>query len=238
MIDPKYFLEKDKVLNGEMLELISRNEANILYSEEDGVLLMEKAIVDGYACYEMSAASEEAAVKMAGLISYRRGFDLMLHQNQFANAVKDCLGLEDKNTLPCAVEIYMEKEAPALMNVAGIDIKPLTMADFNFVCKNYDSGSEYIKDRIKYGMFGAYDNGKCVGFIGFHHDGSIGLLEVIPQYRKRGIGKALMARVINRAMKENRIVFSHVVLGNDVSLAFHKSIGFTKIDSEVCWIFK
>ena len=238
MINPLFFLEKDKLLNCDMIELIQRNEADILYSEEDGVLLLEKNMKDGYACYSMSAENENAASKMAGLITYRKEFDLILHQNQFEKAVRNVLELDEKHCEPCYLEIYEKKEAPALTNVAGIDIKPLTMGDYNFVCKNYDAGAEYIKDRIRFGMVGAFDNGKCVGFGGFHHDGSIGFLTVLPSYRKRGIAKALTTRLIARAIKEKRTPFSHVFFGNDVSLAFHESMGFTKMDRDVCWIFK
>ncbi|MFQ7452543.1 MAG: GNAT family N-acetyltransferase [Flavonifractor plautii] len=38
-------------------------------------------------------------------------------------------------------------------------------------------------------MLGAFVDGTLAGFAGFHGEGSIGLLEVLPAYRRRGLGK-------------------------------------------------
>lgn len=65
-----------------------------------------------------------------------------------------------------------------------------------YVYNNYSSKDtvdvDYIKNRIKTNtMLGAFIDKKLVGFIGTHEEGSIGILEVLPQYRKRGIGEML-----------------------------------------------
>lgn len=45
-------------------------------------------------------------------------------------------------------------------------------------------------------MTGAFLDGVLAGFIGIHEEGSIGMLEVLPAYRRRSLGYALEAGAI------------------------------------------
>ena len=62
-----------------------------------------------------------------------------------------------------------------------------------YVCEHYSKsdigGLEHIRQAIGAGMLGAFVDGTLAGFAGFHGEGSIGLLEVLPAYRRRGLGK-------------------------------------------------
>ena len=120
----------------------------------------------------------------------------------------------------------------------GITIKPLTKEQLSFVCENYDDDEEYMASRIDYGMLGAFDeNGNCAGFVGFHGEGSMGLLTVIPEFRRRGIGLALEARNLNRRLAERRIPFGHVVVGNEKSMGLQHKIGMEFSKNIVTWVF-
>ena len=56
---------------------------------------------------------------------------------------------------------------------------------------------EYVEDRLKAGViFGAFVDGRLAGFVGEHHEGSMGMLEVVPEFRRRGIAQALEAALI------------------------------------------
>ena len=65
-----------------------------------------------------------------------------------------------------------------------------------YVCEHYSKsdigGLEHIRQAIGAGMLGAFVDGTLAGFAGFHGEGSIGLLEVLPAYRRRGLGEALL----------------------------------------------
>ena len=65
----------------------------------------------------------------------------------------------------------------------------------------------------------------------------MGILEVIPEYRRRGIATALEGMMINKKLKEGRIPYDHVVLGNDASLGLQKSLGMDKAEGIVTWLF-
>ena len=62
--------------------------------------------------------------------------------------------------------------------------------------KDEDEG--YLRDRLESGvMLGAFDGDILIGFIGVHGEGAMGLLQVHPDYRRRGVGKLLEAHQIN-----------------------------------------
>ena len=39
-------------------------------------------------------------------------------------------------------------------------------------------------------MHGAFQKGELLGFIGMHSEGSVGMLEVLPQHRRKGAATA------------------------------------------------
>ena len=60
-------------------------------------------------------------------------------------------------------------------------------------------------------MTGAFLDGVLAGLIGIHEEGSIGMLEVLPAYRRRGLGYALEAGAIRRALKA--VSYTHLCRG-------------------------
>ena len=95
----------------------------------------------------------------------------------------------------------------------------------------------YLRERIDAGvMFGLYQNGRLTGFAGTHEEGSIGLLTVLPEYRRRGIGTVLEQAAIARALERGEIPFGQVAVENAASLALQRSLGMTVADEPVCWM--
>ena len=120
-------------------------------------------------------------------------------------------------------------------------IKVLGAKDEETVCKYYDvtPDSETIK-RLRAGyMTGAFDkDGNMMGFIGTHEDMSIGMLVVIPEYRRRGVAFALEADMVNRTLSRGLTPFCHVILGNDASVALQNKLGYTKTDENIFWLYE
>ena len=201
MKDPKPFLEKDFAYHADMLDALLIKESEVIYSEDDGVMIR----IGEWGPYAISAKTEEAMEKMAKLIAEKR---------------------------------YMAVVRPFKFLPKLFEIRSLEQKHLSFVCKNYDDDEDYIKSRIEYGMLGAFDeSGNCAGFIGFHGEGSMGLLTVLPEYRRKGIGIALEAKNLNRRLSEGRIPFGHVVVGNEKSEGLQKKIGMEFSEKIVTWIF-
>lgn len=231
MIDPKIYLEENFALHADMLNALLFEKTKVLYSEEDGVMLR----INGNGPYAISAKNSEAMTKMAKLIS-EESFSAVVRPFKF---LPELFAVKGKSyIMPCYQIAYRANEPVAEETLNGFEIKPLTKENLEFVCENYDDDKGYIENRIEYGMIGAFDKkGNCVGFIGFHEEGSVGLLKVVPEYRRLGIGIALEKKMINRCISDGKIPFGHVVVGNEKSMCLQKKIGMEISENIVTWIF-
>lgn len=69
----------------------------------------------------------------------------------------------------------------------------------------------YLQERIRAGaMYGAFADGRQIGFAGIHRGGGMGLLYVEKEYRRQGIGKALLSYMINRTLEQGRVPYLHL----------------------------
>ena len=173
---------------------------------------------------------------------------LVLHQEQPAEKLSDFLGM---NLLfGCRQVVYTRREQLPISGLyrgdgqpteQGLVIRPLTFAHLKIVCDHYEHMDDtvYIKNRIASGeMFGAFVDGQLAGFVGTHEEGSIGLLEVLPEYRGRKIGKALETYMINYSLRLGHIPYGQVIEGNDRSMKLQESLGLYTSKSTVYWMEK
>lgn len=230
MKDPKNYLMKDPLLHADMISCLGREDCEVLYSEDDGVMLKT-----GKHFYRVSTDTEETLRSLCGFITEEKDYDILAHQFRFVSAIYEEKGLFE--LLPCRQAVYNGKRLPE-PEIPGIEFKPLTMEQLQFVVENYDSSEEYIKSRIETGMLGAFDGEQCVGFIGRHGEGSVGLLKVMPTHRRRGIGEGLEARMVNRVIDEGRIPYDHVVIGNEASMSLQKKLGMEFAKNMVVFLWK
>ena len=95
----------------------------------------------------------------------------------------------------CVQAAWMAPEPPEAPAFGG-ELRLLGEEWAPYVCEHYSKsdigGLEHIRQAIGAGMLGAFVDGTLAGFAGFHGEGSIGLLEVLPAYRRRGLGEALL----------------------------------------------
>lgn len=82
-----------------------------------------------------------------------------------------------------------------------------------------------------------YDGERLIGFIGEHLEGSMGLLHVIPEYRRKGFGAALQKHLIARTMEKGYVPFGQVEKGNLGSLELQKKLGMTQSDNLIVWMW-
>lgn len=86
-------------------------------------------------------------------------------------------------------------------------------------------------------VLGAFDAaGNLVGMVGFHrekgmkkrHKGVIWGMYCLPEYRGKGVGKALLAEAVERARKMNglKLITLRVVASNDLAKNLYLSVGF------------
>lgn len=125
-------------------------------------------------------------------------------------------------------------------SVEGLEIRPLTMNEFAQVRSLYKTvdDDEYITERIHSGtMLGAWLEGVLTGFIGTHGDGTMGLMEVDPAYRRRGIGRALEGALIGLLRSKQRRTFGNIAADNPTAREVHQKVGAIVAPHPVYWLF-
>lgn len=123
-----------------------------------------------------------------------------------------------------------------------IDIRPLEFHECPMVCEHYSfqelANEAYVNERIQEGMLGAFLQDTCVGFIGTHDSGSIGMLEVFPAYRHHHYGEALIKAMVNQQLQKGTICYGEVFFHNQASLSLLHKLNFTFSKDMVHWYCK
>ena len=77
-----------------------------------------------------------------------------------------------------------------------------------------------------------------MGFIGYHKEGSIGMFEVLSEYRGRGIALRLQAVATNERIKSGAYIYGQVIEDNIKSLNLQKKLGYEISEDKVYWLIK
>lgn len=117
------------------------------------------------------------------------------------------------------------------------EIRRLSEEDIPYVLRYYAVETEdYIRERIQSGMlFGAFAEGRQIGFIGLHQEGSMGMLYVEESFRRQGVAKALTAYCVNRQLEKGWIPYGHVAEGNLPLERLLEKLGFYRAARRIGW---
>lgn len=224
------YLSIDSLLHIDMLESIKRGNTEILQADDRGVLIFNTAC----GTYMMSAADEKAA---DSILSTVKQADLFVaHQNFYTDTVQKRFTLDNK--ILCYQAAYLHKKPLPVPESTAV-IRELDESYLPFVWEHYSHADdkEYLRERLKSGwMFGAFVEDTPVGFIGTHAEGSMGLLEVLPEYRRQGIAAALETFLANRFLAAGYVPFAQIITGNMESLKLHQKLNFSISEQTVCWL--
>lgn len=224
------YLMKDTVLHADMLGCIQRGSARILAASGFGVLLYD----EDSGTHMLSAAGEEEANRLLKDLNDSEMF--VAHQEYVADAAEEKFGLHDR--MPVCNAAYLEGR-PLPETGCPAEIRPMDEAYLPFVKEHYRnvSDEEYLLGRLRAGvMFGAFADGEPAGFIGMHEEGSMGMLEVLPRFRRRGIALMLETFQSNRLLKAGLVPYAQIKAGNEASVALHRRLGFRMSDYSICWM--
>ncbi len=140
--------------------------------------------------------------------------------------------------MECITASYLKKEAPVVAH-PEIEIRALTENDLPFVLENYHnpgSVEAHIRDRIQAGMIGGIIDGKLAGFVGIHQEGAMGLLEVLPEFRRRGLAELLECEIIRACLSSGNLPYCHIRKGNAASMALQQKLGLSLDMTPVYWV--
>ncbi|MTI69866.1 MAG: GNAT family N-acetyltransferase [Firmicutes bacterium] len=115
----------------------------------------------------------------------------------------------------------------------------LSLKDAEYIYKNSKykdfTSEDYIKERIKKGNgLGIYKD-RLIAWILSHDDGAIGFINVLDEYRNKGLAMDLTISMIKKLRELNKIPFVHIEEDNIKSMNLAKKVGFID-DRFVHWI--
>ncbi|WP_051625221.1 GNAT family N-acetyltransferase [Butyrivibrio sp. AE2005] len=211
--------------------VIKRGTAQIIERADDAILLkdtMSKALM--LACDDVAKGIE--------ILERNNGEAkplIMISNAELGRMAADRFGYE--NIMECYQLAYLSKEPPKADDV--LEYKTATMEDFPLISREYGLVSkEELKELIERGnIVMGYENSSPVGFIGEHMEGSVGLLLVLQEHRRKGYGTALEIEMIRRTLEKGYIPFGQVVVGNTASLELQKKLGLTKSEGTIFWMW-
>ena len=220
------WLERDELLHTDMLEALRRGLGHVAAAEEEGVLLSAD---EGF-CGLLSCRDGETALRLLE----GRSFPLLaIHQPEQEALLCGKLGME--TWMRCFQAVY-ERPVPPAFDPAGIRL--LTEEHLDFLVANYrHEDSEYLAWLLeRRALFGLFREGRLAGFIGKHAEGSMGLLEVLPAWRRQGIGQTLESFLIARELEQGNKPYCQLFTDNAASLALQKKLGMSLAKGRILWL--
>lgn len=99
------------------------------------------------------------------------------------------------------------------------------------------ANESYIGECLKDGMYGAFHGDDLCGFIGVHDQESIGLLEVHPNWRRKGLAVALEQVMIAKQLERGRLPYGEIVSDNTASIQLQRKAGMVTNEKLTYWYF-
>lgn len=239
MLPCQALIDRDPLLYIDVIEALRRDIGKVLYADETACLI-------GFP--HGNSPATEFTTLCGDLDAARRVFSLLPWSEDIL------FGVHEDFCLPYLQEAYHVKPflGEDFYQVAYLGTGPITVPESPFPVVSLTpahleqvaaihKGEEasYLLDRLESGvMLGAFDGDTLVGFIGIHGEGSVGLLQVHPDYRRRGIGKLLEAHMINRSLALGQTPYGSVLTDNGPSLALQRSLGMTISANTFHWLCK
>ena len=225
----KYLL-RNKLLHMDMVELLRRGNAELLYFEKDGVLLRDK----NSGVYMLTVTDAENGERILSYIKEQPEC-FISHQEFMNDVIGKTFGL--KKETECVQWVYTRKEPLPIKR--GTDIRKLDLNYVSKIVEHYHTlcDEEYVKERIKCGaVYGIFEEDTLAGFIGMHKEGSIGMLEVFEEYRNKGYAKALEAFYINLHLKQGFTPYGQVISDNKISSKLQESLNLYAAKEKLYWL--
>lgn len=228
---PWEYFAHDPVGGADFLEVARRGTGKLLLCTRSAIMMHEPSS-DLILLHTKDEAAAGAVLAVLGPAA-----QYAVHGDRLARLVQKKTGfrLWEK----CVQACYMEEKAPK--PIPGVEFKILGPEYETTVVEHYGDviNADYAKERLAAGaVMGAFLDGALAGFIGAHPEGSMGMLHIFPEYRRRHLGFALEAQQIRRFLEQGIIPFCHIVDSNKASLALQKKLGMTFSDELVYWLFR
>lgn len=229
--------DRDPVLYLDMTEAVRRGIGTVLHASPAAALvgIPSPSCPGTFDSCLMSCADMDAARLLCGLLP---GGDPLIaaHEDFYLPLLQERFGLGFFLEGASFQAAYLGGPCP--IPESPLTVRQLTVDDLPQVADSYKlEGEDYLRSLLERGqLFGGFLDDAMIGFVGRHAEGSIGLLEISPLYRRRGFASVLERYMINQELALGHIPFGQVVTGNAPSLALQCSLGMTLSRGTLYWL--
>ena len=229
---------RDPVRYVDMTEAVRRGIGAVLHASPSAALVgIPSPDCPGvFDSYLMSCADMDAAHLLCGLLPGRGNSLIAAHEDFYLPLLQERFGLGFFLEGASFQAAYLGGPCP--IPDSPLALRQLAVDDLPQVADNYKlEGEDYLRSLLERGqLFGGFLNGVMVGFAGRHTEGSIGLLEIFPPYRRRVFATVLERYMINQELVLGHIPFGQVLTDNAPSLALQRSLGMTISSGTLHWL--
>ena len=175
------YLNEEMMLNIAMIEAIRRGNAEILSAQRGAVLLREK----NSGAYMLYSKEFEPGAALLGQLRDREDLrEMSVTRADLCRRAEELLGL--RLEFEYYHVAYLENTAPEPAGRLEIRTPSEDLADVIAQHYEYLNRDQVIAHIRRGHLFGGFSGDKLVGFIGEHPEGSVGILEVLPEFRRHG----------------------------------------------------
>lgn len=213
-------LKKGKNQYMDVTESLRRGRGNIWYASDDGLIVCDASAKLYMLC---TFRDEKACEIVSKLPAEADGWQFLVHQEALVEPLKDHFHISSVTCVRQAV--YTQKVSlPLPKDIEFLKLASLYAED---VSEQYHvlASRSYVEKRLQTGnVYGAFVEGELTGFVGVHTEGSLGMLHVFEKYRRRGIGYALEAFMINLQLALGYTPYGQIIADNTASMELQKKM--------------
>lgn len=207
-----------------------RGQVQILYQNPEALLILDHA-----SGMPMLAATHEQAALLA--LTAMPDKDLLLIDDAgMAPAIMQALAFSGRTD---CINVVYENE-PIIID-SPVQLRTLSVHEHAAtISAHYDlhDPGEIQQMITEHRLLGGFVGQDWIGFIGWHEENSMGLLQIFEPYRRRGYAYALEALQINLILSRGEIPFGQVIVGNNASIALQRKLGFRIADRPMGWLYR
>lgn len=225
-------LKKNKLLYIDIIESLRRGKGELIYGEAAGTIVKD----EDAGIYMLTVSNDEAADEIVNTIPKEKEiYQFIVHQECLLKSMEKRFHIEKINPIKHAV--YTQRVPLAVPK--EIVFRTLDLSFLQEVTEHYHMipDEAYIKERLLSGSItGAFIEEKLAGFAGVHKEGSLGILEVYEEYRRKGVAAALEAYMINYHLSCGYTPYGDVLADNKASLHLQQKLGLCISKENLFWV--
>ena len=224
------YLNSDYLLNVSIIDPIKRGTAEVLYAAKDCVMTRDKNSDVIMLQTENITLADRLLDTVPESVTH-----IVAHNISLAQLVEHKLGY--KRRVPCNQAVYSRQ--PFVIGENALEIRLMKEEDAEEASGMYFDSVERAKEHIRLGLvLGGFHNGKIAAMIGRHEEGSMGLLVVKEEYRRRGYGEIMEKFLINSLLEKGLTPYCQIIEGNTASLNLQRKLGLDISENMLFWMIK